>query len=123
MNRTASAPATLALSSAAYLSTEFDAIVDRFRPAMPLGFVFHVTASSVEGEVRVHTNDADLAGRIVAALEGRPATVVRRSANHPTVDLPAHLEGPRLPTTFDPAFPFGRDFDCCATGSHEGVAR
>lgn len=28
------------------------------------------------------------------------------SPNHPTVDLPAHLEGPRLPTSYDPAYPY-----------------
>lgn len=55
--------------------------------------------------------------RTAAAVEAE----VRPSRNHPTVDLPAYLEGPRLPTTFDPASPFGSDFDCCASGTCEGL--
>lgn len=52
-----------------------------------------------------------------------PEGQVAPSPNHPTVDLPAHFEGPRLPTTYRPSSVFGDDFPCCASGSHEGVAR
>lgn len=62
------------LSSRAYLSSGFDAVIDSFRPQMPDGFMFDMgpNVGALDGKsVLVYTNaeSAELAAHIVDVLE------------------------------------------------------